>query len=263
MKGFLDLSSYAKSYFSFMDRSRLNGHFVNVSTITLICVLNVTQIDLQRFVCHFSDKDVYVKVPPSKTDNKKPKKTFYNQITLNYRDISNKSIKVFSNGKLQITGLTSFFECNLVLEKVVRWLNACFETTTIQSENAYVGMLNINFSVQTKIDLHQLNRILNSFDHVMAVYNPETYPAINVKLQDASEFTFSNSSISLFIFGTGNIVVTGSKTLNQSIFAYDFIVKVLSSNSSVIKSKNQRKMDDPNVYIDGYAARQYLSCIGE
>jgi len=260
----LNLTEYAKLYFSFMEKAKTNGHYVNVSTITLICVLNVDHVDLKQFVAGFNNDNVHIKVPPTKMGTEK-KKTFYNQITLNYRDISSKSIKLFSNGKLQITGLTSFFECDLVLTKIIGWLNTVFETTHIAVADAYIGMLNINFSVQNTIDLQSLNRILNSFANVMAVYNPETYPAINVKLQKSDEFKFATKgkSISLFVFGTGNIVVTGTKTLEQAIFAYDFIVGVFTEYRTLFKTPKERKMDDMSKYIEGYAARQFLSCIGE
>ena len=264
MSDYLELSSYAQSYFSLMEKANANGHYVNVSTITLICVLNTQHIDLNQIVSTFNHDDVHLKVPPCKTETtKSQKKTFYNQITLNYRDISNKSIKIFSNGKLQITGLTCFFECKFVLEKIVRWLNEWFQTTDFAVVNAYVGMLNINFSVQHTIDLQSLNRLLNSYDNVMAVYNPETYPAINVKLQTSEFMLDSNPSISLFIFGTGNIVVSGTKTIEQSIFAYEFIVDVLNRTPSILRVRKERKIDSTTKFIDGYAARQYISCIGE
>jgi TATA-box binding protein (TBP) (component of TFIID and TFIIIB) len=261
----LNLTAYADLYFSFMEKAKANGHFVNVSTITLICVLNIDNVDLKHFVNEFKHENVHIKVPPVKTGTTKMKKTFYNQITLNYRDISNKSIKLFSNGKLQITGLTSFFECDIVLKKITGWLNDVFKTTNIAVTNAYVGMLNINFSVQNTIDLQGLNRVLNSFDNVMAVYNPETYPAINVKLQKSDEFTFASkgNSVSLFVFGTGNIVVTGTKSLEQAMFAYDFIIDVFAKSKEVFKLRKERKMDDMSNYIEGYAARQFLSCIGD
>jgi len=267
-KKYLDLTRYADSYFKFMHLASKNDHFVNVSTITLICVLNYNRLDLKSFTETFNEEGVSIKVPKKCTDELeyskrgKLKKTFFNQITLNYVDVSKKSIKLFSNGKLQITGVSCYFECHQIIEKVTRWINKSVQIAVYEVSDAYIGMLNINFSVKHLIDLPTLNRVLNSFDNVMSVYNPETYPAINMKLQNTKEYTNTGNTTSLFIFGTGNIVVTGNKSIDEAIHAYEFITKLFRDYPHLLKQSHPRKINDKDKFIDGYSARQFISCIG-
>jgi TATA-box binding protein (TBP) (component of TFIID and TFIIIB) len=270
IKQYLDMTKYADSYLRFMHLASQNDHFVNVSTITLICVLNYNRLDLKSFTETFNEEGVSIKVPKSSTDELeyskrgKVKKTFFNQITLNYIDVSKKSIKLFSNGKLQITGVSCYFECHQIIEKVTRWINKSAQIAVYQVSDAYIGMLNINFSVKHLIDLPALNRVLNSFDNVMGVYNPETYPAINMKLQNTREYLPNNTknTTSLFIFGTGNIVVTGNKSIDGAIHAYEFINKLFGDFPHLLKRPHPRKSNDKDTFIDGYSARQFISCIG-
>ena len=269
-KQYLDMTKYADSYLKFMHLASENDHFVNVSTITLICVLNYGILDLKTFTETFNEEGVSIKVPKNNDDELeyskrgKLKKTFFNQITLNYKDVSKKSIKLFSNGKVQITGVTCYFECHRIINNITDWINKSVQLAKYEVSDAYIGMLNINFSVKHLIDLPSLNRILNSFDNVMAVYNPETYPAINMKLQDTEEYIPNSpkKTTSMFIFGTGNIVVTGNKCIDGAIRAYEFITKVIFDHPTLLKRPHPRKPKDNDMFIEGYSVRQYISCIG-
>lgn len=267
------MDEYADAYIKLMNDANHNGHNVNVSTTTLLCELSTTKIDIRYFTELFKEHGVSIKISKNNkqyelTKRGKLKKTFFNQVTLNYTDVSKKSIKIFSNGKLQITGISSCFECHHVIGLVTKWLNAYIEEKTqpIKVVHAYVGMLNVNFSVGSHLDLRQLNSILNKHDNVMSVYNPETYPAINMKLYHTNEEIVSSTkerkNISIFVFGTGNIVVTGGKDLPSVHRAYNFIVNQLEENPVVYLRKrvsNPIRSNTP-MYC-GYTVKQYMSCV--
>jgi len=266
----MDLESYSEKYVKFMTAVRLNHHNVNISTITLICNLNKEKLDIPFFTERFNKQDVTIKVSKSNKEFEiskrgKIKKTFFNQVTLNYTDISKKSIKIFSNAKLQITGISSYWECNHVMTMVLRWLNEIFASECIEISHSYIGMINSNFSMNQKLDLPGLNNILNRNDKVMSIYNPESYPAINMKIvnDEHVEYTHAKSTISIFIFGTGNIVITGSKSMDDISKAYFFITNTIKCNPEIrrethISVKNDKKVDH---IIDGYPIRQYLSAL--
>jgi TATA-box binding protein (TBP) (component of TFIID and TFIIIB) len=270
---YLSTEEYADAYLKLMKDANSNGHNVNVSTITLLCELNSDKIDIKAFTEVFDEPDVGIKISKNNkqfelTKRGKMKKTFFNQVTLNYVDVSKKSIKIFSNGKLQITGVSSCFECHHVIGLVTKWLNSYkpVDSPVFDVKHAYMGMLNVNFSVGRHLDLKLLNRILNQNDHVMSVYNPETYPAINMKLCLApGEFACSTKdrkNISIFVFGTGNIVVTGGKDLPSVHRAYMFIVEQLNSNASVFLHKKQPNAVKSNIpSYCGYTIKQYMSCV--
>lgn len=258
----MDSLKYAKEYMEFMEEVYKNNHVLNVSTITLICNLNVERLCIATFCEVFNESGVDVKrCKPNKefevTKRGKIKKTFFNQVTLNYKDISKKSIKVFSNGKLQITGLTSYLECNYVAQMVTKWLQKALSNTDIKVTHMYVGMINSNFSVKKNLDLVRLNQLLNTHNNVMSIYNPESYPAINMKYID------DTMSVSIFVFGTGNIVITGGKELEHMRKAYQFIHHVISTNHSMVckTTKHVPKIKNNEPYVNGYPIRQYMSCM--
>lgn len=258
----MDSQAYANEYLDFMQEIKANNHVLNVSTITLICNLNVNQINMSEFCGRFDEPTMEMKsCKPNKsfelTKRGKMIKSFFNQVTLNYRDISQKSIKIFSNGKLQITGLTSCVECNRVSMFVTELLRKYMRDETITIVHTYIGMINSNFSVMKNLDLVPLSACLNTYKHVLSIYNPESYPAINMKYTDPT----MDMSVSIFIFGTGNIVITGGKRLRDMRMAYQFINDVIrSKEASVVKNtpyvpKPVRK--EP--CIAGYPIRQYMS----
>ena len=205
---------YVQTYFELINKANEHGHILNISTITLIATLNKEKIDLEHFCRHFKHPQVMIK-----TVDQTKRKYFFNQITLNYKDISKKSIKIFSNGKLQITGLTSVFECNRLLTFIREWLSTIFKDD-IRIMNSYIGMINGNFSIQKTIDLLNMNTLLCNNEGVLCIYNPESYPAINIKLNN------NGNLISVFVFGTGNIVITGGKSLHDIQHAYTFIINI-------------------------------------
>ena len=261
------LGEYSREYFQLMESVNKRGHVLNISTITYLCTLNVDEINLKLFcerfdtISHERYGDIVIKTPiRDDTCNKrgKNKRSFFNQLTLNFRDINKKSIKIFSNGKLQITGLTSMFECKYVSEYIVSLLMYVLRgdirpDATIN--RGYIGMLNANFSLNNNIDLTKLNKILQKRDKCFCVYNPESYPAINLKIQTDDRW------LSVFVFGTGNIVITGSKCISEMDFAYCFITHALSIDNVSKSTEFKPKAIRNEPYIYGYNIRQFLSCI--
>ena len=240
---------YTSQYFELIDIANKNKHILNISTITLIATLNTNKLNLEHFCNHFRHEHVKIKVVETGK-----RKYFYNQITLNYKDISKKSIKIFSNGKLQITGLTCAFECNRLLTLIVTWLSNVFEES-IHVIDSYIGMINGNFSVRKPIDLLKFNNLLCNHEQILCIYNPESYPAINIKLN------YGGNRISVFVFGTGNIVITGSKSIPDMKHAYTFITSMMKKYPNIYKDYQVENIKKVESIVHGYTIRQYLSCI--
>lgn len=251
---------------AFMEEVHANKHVLNISTITLICNLNVQNVSIQQFIENFDEPNLVMKVQSGSNNGKfdvtrrsKVKRSFFNQVTLNYRDISKKSIKIFSNGKLQITGLTSGFECQKLMDYLVRLLHRTLGDTTIAIEHSYIGMINSNFSTHMNIDLVKLNRILNRNANVMSIYNPESYPAINVKYNVPG----SETCTSIFVFGTGNIVTTGGKSLSDIRASYLFIHNEITNHYETVCKRFEYTVrnNKSEPIVHGYSVRQYMSCV--
>jgi hypothetical protein len=166
---------------------------------------------------------------------------------------------------LQITGVSCYWECEHVMRQVEQWLSrvCCGEFRIVHS---YIGMINSNFSVGHGIDLPQLNGILNAHETVMSIYNPESYPAINMKMNfDQATYMSSKSTLSIFIFGTGNIVITGCKSLPQVQRAYLFIVRTIRNHPSIVRKLTNhvlKPINHPTTnYVHGYPFRKLLSAL--
>lgn len=255
----LDTNDYANKYMSLLNKSFKNNHSLNISTITVIgkmtdvIELSVlieklnTDNEIKQMLPEFSIK-LSNKKMSTVSKRGKIRKTFFNQVTINYQDISKKSIKLFSNGIIHMTGITSFKEANLLSLKLVDLVRKGLGSKH-ELESLRIGMINSNFSYKYGLYLKILHNILQEKE-VDSRYNPESYPAINIK----------RNGISIFVFGSGNVVITGSKTIDDIINTYEFIVDFLDSNKKVVKEyyyNNNKKI----TYVDGYPIRQVVSCI--
>jgi len=267
MNSFQD--NYVNEYFELMEvvESWKNKYNVisnlNISTMTFVCDTGIP-IDLLELTNNFrtpsyplcilkkakSNKDV------SYTKRGKPRKSFYNQTTISYKINNTVSAKIFTNGKLQLTGLTSLYNCiesiNLICS-ILKNSNAISHIPSISSIlSISIEMINSNFNIQKEIDLKKLRNIL-FYNNFKVSYEPDTYPGINSKIND----------ISVFIFGTGNIVITGSKSIKTIENTFKTICSFIFNNPDVfIKNgpglkKNKRQA----YYINGYPKHIYENCM--
>ena len=110
-------------------------------------------------------------------------------------------------------------------------------------------MINSNFSCNCNLNLKLFTRLL-SYEGYTSRYNPESYPAINLKYE----------KVSVFIFGSGNVVITGSKSIEEIIETYKFITDFMKVNPEVYKTVNIKELKKTE-YVNGYPIRQFISCI--
>lgn len=230
---------------------------INLSTMTIIGSLNKSSIDIKYLSDHFESpvhpacmlKKTKKHGDYTETKRGKMKKSFYNQITIQYRDTTTKSIKIFSNGKLQITGITSLNEATNVANLIVQILTKVFDKSDYTVTSLEIGMINTNFSFGRKIDIIQLRVILNQHENTVIDYEPDVYPGLKIKFHKTS----------IFIFTTGNVLITGVKSLEEVDAAFDFVVentiqhwKDLNIGSSTIKSSKAEK------FVHGYKENEFL-----
>lgn len=234
---------------------------LNISTITMIAELSICAIDLKAFYNYISKQsNIIVKYSDNNKDfvvtkRGKKKRNFFNQVTINYSDITKKSIKVFLNGKIQITGIIAMYEFEMIMKRLCKWIsNVSKEQVDIKSYK--IAMINSNFNIKWYIDLSKLNKIFEETINVLSRYEPDTYPAINLKYME------NEVNVSMFIFNSGNVVITGAKSINEVKSAYIFIISILNRHKDAIYVKeNEIIKDNKDIIVHGYKLKQLISTI--
>lgn len=236
---------------------------LNISTMTVVCDLNCT-ICIESLTRNFVSPDFPLcEIKKAKTNKEsvltkrgKVKKSFYNQTTITYFKFSKKSIKVFTNGKLQITGIISINDAIDAISNVISILVNSEQTLLDSKPHPSIDklsifkieMINSNFKFGKEIKLKKLEHQLAQKYKV--VYEPDTYPGIKMK--------HHNSSI--FIFGTGNVVITGAKELSEIAEMYELVSNILHKSSDIhLKDAAMKHQKITNTNIEyGYYVRDSM-----
>ncbi len=207
--------------------------WVKLTTITMISNFD-KPINMEKI------KYAFEKVSPiivGKTGSKgniitlKPT-TFYNQITLVYKDIySTKSIKIFPNGSIQVAGCSDIFDCRRIIKEVSDIFERIMGGDFIPPLNTFrVVMINSNFSLNYNINLRSVSNHFSKYPDVYKVsFEPDRYSAVKIKFRPAKDM----KEITTSIFGTGKIIITGAETLKEIAFAYNIINNTINDIPNV------------------------------
>jgi len=169
----------------------MSVHSYKVSTMTYVCKFSKI-IDTNAFyqvnVDKVIDRELYIENKLKKTNKKGlPIKSFGNQITIKSH-VKKYNIKLFSNGKIQMTGIKSLEDT----EYIQRKLQLIFETDIIGME---MVMMNVTFKItEQPIHLYQLFDAL-SLQDLMVYYTPEIYPGLKLKYNKSTAMLFATGSI--------------------------------------------------------------------
>lgn len=202
-------------------------------------------------------------------------KNFYNQVTLvinmnqnNLIQTTKKkkrkiiNIKLFKNGSIQITG------CNNI-ENVIKTITNLFDElkkvyavlddnnniidkpfvsdlSLLDIKNIYdfkIVMINSNFNIQFQIDRDKLFYCLIN-DGYECSYDPIIHACVDIR------FSYSDSKkISIFIFESGAVIITGSTNCDHIVTAYNHINKYLLTHYSQIVKKDLLKINEILKYL--------------
>lgn len=270
-----------KNFKTFSDLDNLPED-LRISTITVTCKLDTEfyvenigkYIDLYddsilsvKYGCeenNSSNRSLYPKKRRKTKKAKKKKKVFYNQVTVTIHSKYKKStnVKLFKNGSIQMTGCVSGANCEEVLTKLcseLRRVKAVIDpsmskiklkpfvsnihnTDISQISDLKIRMINSNFNVGFKIDREKLYKILLRQD-VECAYEPCVHACVNIK------YIYQGiSRISVFVFESGAIIITGAKERNHIMEAYDFITKKLYENyNEVVKRDLDELLNMPDI----------------
>jgi TATA-box binding protein (TBP) (component of TFIID and TFIIIB) len=216
--------------------------WVRITTVTMIAKFE-RDIDLAAFRENF--KPLRIRTKGSSFGGFEwnlKKTTFYNQVTIFTRDqYSNKSIKLFPNGSVQVAGCSDLLDCQRIAREVNFIMGHVLPTEVpnrLLPDTISVKMINTNFSLNSSVNL---TKVIQAFSQAripardpeekpgtfLVTFDPDRYSAVKVKFCPAPGMKRVTASI----FSTGKIIVTGAQTLKEIALAYSLINKILSPST--------------------------------
>jgi TATA-box binding protein (TBP) (component of TFIID and TFIIIB) len=200
------------------------------------------------------------------TRKKNNNRSFDNQLTMEVIVTGEKkiNIKIFKNGSFQMTGCKSIVDCNIVLNKLInrltqdiatynKELNKIVDITFVEDvdlENIFVSgfkidMINSNFKKNYNINRDALFEILKT-KGVKCRHEPLIHACVNIKYPIPDDPT--DRTVSIFVFQSGNIIITGARNKDQIIKAYNWINLNLEENyNSIIKKDIMNMLDQHDI----------------
>jgi TATA-box binding protein (TBP) (component of TFIID and TFIIIB) len=211
-----------------------------------------------------SFKDIMLKPKESKT-------SFFNQATLvvrrevsplNWKEIN---VKLFRNGGVQMTGVRSIEMASDTLRWLIPYLQTICTATPIfttppRIHKEQVQLVNTDFSIGAKVRRDTLHRILTDKYRLNSSYESAIYQGVKTKYFYNAERPAGApfglcpctklckgtgdgakigacKKITISPFQTGQVIITGARTMEQINEAYDFIKGVFRDNAEEILRK--------------------------
>lgn len=182
---------------------------------------------------------------------------FGNQVTLAYESLSCRSIKVFSNGELHLTGCKGLGEYERLAQVVAGLLFAVGAVEQrLLTRAPTVRMLNCNFSIGCELSLACLWHLFAGLGEALS-FETETHPALKISLSYATPM----------IFKSGHVQISSKAGLAGLLAAYRLVCQVVDENFGGVQAKvsvepkrtgARRRVQD---VVDGYPMGQILPCL--
>mgnify|MGYP006419509137 FL=1 len=198
-----------------------------------------------------------------KKKKKKKNNCFQNQMTVEikpdlakYPD-SKVSLKIFKNGSIQMSGIKCVEACNTVLGKLINELTKEYaiiednkmvdikfidNVVKIDVFRFKVDMINSGFQLTYEVNRENLyNQLLEN--KIECKFEPSIHAGVNIKFtpEDAEK------KVSIFVFESGNIIITGAKTVSNIMESYNYISKFMEKNKYIIQKSKICEMLRDNI----------------
>jgi len=198
-------------------------------------------------------------------ENGEKKQKFYNQATIIIKPKpggKNINVKFFLNGSTSMTGCQGENDGIMVMLNFIKEMKKYPEVfndekhrQSLDVVDYKVTMINADYSVGFKIDRAKLYQLLVENYKVYVFYNPSIYQGVKIsymwndnnlfkdgvcqcqnkcRLEKNVRKKNSCKIVTISIFQSGNIIITGSSNIEQTMEAYEFINKILYDNYSLV-----------------------------
>ncbi len=225
----------------------------------------VLKMEYKNSVKGISWKDILQK-PEKKTE-----KFFFNQATivirreiapLQWKEIN---IKLFRNGGIQMTGVRSEAMSQDSIQWLVRHIQSSVDASVFKTipeiQKMQIQLVNTDFSIGAKIRRDALFKLLSEKYHLTVSYEPAIYQGVKTKYFYNAQRpatcppglcpceklckgtgdgeTLNNcKKITISPFQTGQIIITGARTMKQIDEAYEFMKRLFETHISDVIRKN-------------------------
>jgi len=207
--------------------------WISITTITMFAKQLISPISLKDLKAKLLDRHfeipngpTWAYRPPKKAKNPL-KKDFYNSISIGYRDTTTKSMKIFPNGSMQLTGATDPKEGKCIFKQAVKVIKAAYgiDDSNADYDKIRIAMINTNFCMGFTLDLDTVNQLFNDQGY-QSTYTPDTYSAVTVRFYPIED----RKRVTVNIFNSGSVIITGAESLKEITAAYLIINRLLREN---------------------------------
>jgi len=206
-----------------------------------------------------SHKDIF-------TNRKISDKTFFNQSTVVVRrqvmeekedTWKEVNIKLFANGGIQMTGVTSEEFARSAIEWLLQLIQTIPESPFDQPVKIHrfsVQLINTDYSLNKFINQDALHKLLINEYNLFSMLEKTIYQGVNTKFFYNTNNKFSGicecekickgqgtgdgdsqcKRITMSIFRTGKIIITGARKMNQIETAYEFLNRIFDRHHSTV-----------------------------
>ena len=249
---------------------------LHISTMVQIGELN-TKIILKSLAenLNINDNILYIEYGSeiNKGENNKKlsdkkravKKYFYNQLTIHVHNNLKKNkrvnVKIFNNGRIQMTGINSDIigqtTMDIVLKEFLKLSNKeeiFSEDEVKQVNDLETVLINSDFDVYHEIDRENLHRTIVENGYLSS-YEPCNYPGVNIKYYfnplkrnfgicdcdkhcNGKGLNDTCKKITIAVFKSGKIIITGGRGKYHIQTAYEFITEFIDENKSFVFKKD-------------------------
>lgn len=245
---------------------------LRISTLTLISKIssNINLLEFYNNVTITDDiKFIEYGTNPTKGESSKKKKKgkrfFYNQITLHVYLDKLVNVKLFNNGRIQMTGLKSKKQgidiIHIILLELKKLpaanLSNILDNSNPEIVDSYIVLINSDFDLKFKIKREKLQRIIIDKGYYSS-YEPIIYPGVNIKYyfnKEKQQNGICNcenlcngkgknglcKKVTVAVFNSGKIIITGGQSYEQLNTAYQFINDLIKENKEELMVKENRE----------------------
>lgn len=195
-------------------------------------------------------------------------KRFDNQLTVVYKfnEESLINIKVFKNGNIQMTGVKDTSNGQSMIDILINHIKKTeqakhiyivFNAKNLQNSNNKIALINSDFKVSFEVKRDKLHNVLKQQYNIRCSFEPCIYPGVKIQYfwnitnpkkdgickcstpcingKGNGSCDMDCKKITIAVFQSGCVIITGAQTTEQIDDTYSFICDVLFENREIIE----------------------------